>query len=144
MAIPARLGLVTLGVGDLERSVAFYTALGWERCVSSIEGKIVWFRTVDTNLGLFPFEELAGDARIEDPKRGSFDGITLAMNVEAAEDVARYLSEAEAAGASIVKPATLADWGGTSGYFADPDGYLWEIAHNPGFPIADDGRLTIP
>ncbi len=144
MAIPARLGLVTLGVGDLERSVAFYTALGWERCVSSIEGKIVWFRTVDTNLGLFPFEELAGDATIEDPKRGSFDGITLAMNVEAAEDVARYLSEAEAAGASIVKPATLADWGGTSGYFADPDGYLWEIAHNPGFPIADDGRLTIP
>ncbi len=144
MPIPARLGLVTLGVADLERSVAFYTALGWERCESSVEGEIVWFRTVDTNLGLFPFEELAADADIEDPKRGSFDGITLAINVEAADDVARFLNEAEAAGGSIARPARLLDWGGTSGYFADPDGYLWEIAHNPGFPIGDDGRLTIP
>lgn len=144
MAIPARLGLVTLGVADLERSVAFYAAIGWERCESSIDGTIVWFRTADSHIGLFAFEELAADVTIADPKRGSFDGITLAINVEAAEDVARYLSEAEAAGASIVKPATLAEWGGTSGYFADPDGYLWEIAHNPGFPIGDDGRLTIP
>lgn len=144
MPIPARLGLVTLGVSDLERSVAFYRALGWERCESSIEGEIVWFRTADTNLGLFPYTELAADATIADPKRGSFDGVTLAMNVESAEDVARYLSEAESAGAKIVKPATLAEWGGTSGYFADPDGYLWEIAHNPSFPIGPDGRLTIP
>lgn len=144
MGIPARLGIVTLGVSDLDRSVAFYTALGWERCRSSIEGVIVWFRTADTNLGLFPYDELAKDATIGKVERGSFGGITLAMNVESAEDVGRFLQEAKGAGASIVKPATKADWGGTSGYFADPDGYLWEIAHNPSFPIGDDGRLTIP
>lgn len=144
MGIPARLGIVTLGVSDLDRSAAFYTALGWERCESSIEGTIVWFRTADTNLGLFPYEELAADATIAEPRRGSFDGITLAINVESAEDVGRFLQEAKEAGAGVVKPATKAEWGGTSGYFADPDGYLWEIAHNPSFPIDDDGRLTIP
>jgi hypothetical protein len=143
MGVPARLGLVTLGVRDLDRSVAFYEALGWERASSSIEGVIQWFHTAESNLGLFPLEELAADAGVS-AERGPFAGITLAINVETPESVAPGLAAAEAAGATIVKAATEAEWGGVSGYFSDPDGYLWEIAYNPAFPLDEQGRLHIP
>lgn len=141
--VPARLGLVTLGVADLDRSIEFYRALGWEECSSSIEGVIHWFRTADSNLGLFPYQQLADDATIPSPVRGSFGGITLAINVERPEDVDAGLEAAVRVGGSILKPATDAVFG-RSGYFADPDGYPWEIAYNPAFPIGEDGRLTIP
>jgi uncharacterized protein len=143
MTVPARLGIVTLGVADLARSVGFYEALGWERCTSSSEA-IAWFRTADTHVGLFPWAELADDARLPAAPRARFGGITLAINVGAAEDVAVALADAIAAGATLLKPATATDWGGTSGYFADPDGHPWEIAHNPFFPIDAEGRLRIP
>jgi len=143
MTIPARLGIVTLGVADVGRSVAFYEALGWERCTASNEA-IAWFRTADTHIGLFPWHELAADARLPAEPRARFGGVTLAINVEAAEDVASYLEAAVAAGGTLLKPATAMDWGGTSGYFADPDGHPWEIAHNPHFPIDAQGRLRIP
>ncbi|HEY7477084.1 MAG TPA: VOC family protein [Actinomycetota bacterium] len=143
MTVPARLGLVTLGVTDLARSAAFYEALGWERASSSIPGVIQWFQTADANLGLFPLDELAADAGVP-PERGAFPGITLAINVSTPEEVAPALAAAEAAGATAVKPATQADWGGVSGYFADPDGYLWEVAYNPAFPLDEQGRLHIP
>jgi uncharacterized protein len=143
MAIPARLGIVTLGVADLDRSVAFYEALGWERCASSIDGEISWFRTADTHLGLFPYSELAEDARIGSPSRGSFDGITLAMCVETEEAIHEALDAAERAGGTILRPASPTVFGATS-YFSDPDGYVWEVAYNPSFPLGPDGRLTIP
>lgn len=143
MSIPARLGIVTLGVADLARSVAFYEALGWERCTSSSEA-IAWFRTADSHIGLFPWHELAEDARLPAEPRARFGGITLAINVESPEAVGTALEAAVAAGATLLKPATATDWGGTSGYFADPDGHPWEIAHNPFFPIDSDGRLRIP
>ena len=143
MTIPARLGLVTLGVADLDRSAAFYRAIGWENASSSIDGVIQWFRTADTNLGLFPYQDLADDAQIASPKRGSFGGITLAINVERPEDVDAAIAAAVEAGGSVLKPGTDAVFG-RSGYFADPDGYPWEVAYNPEFPIGDDGRLTIP
>ncbi|MEX2274134.1 MAG: VOC family protein [Actinomycetota bacterium] len=142
MGVPARLGLVTLGVHDLERSVAFYDALGWQRCASSMD-EIVWFRTADAAVGLFGYDELAADAQIEKPGRGTFGGITLAINVETEDAVGEALAIAEAAGASILKPATPAVFG-MSGYFADPDGYPWEVAYNPAFPLDEQGRLTIP
>ena len=141
--IPARLGLVTLGVADLERSIEFYRALGWDDCSSSIDGVIHWFRTADTNIGLFPYQDLADDAAIASPTRGSFGGITLAVTVERPEDVDAGLAEAVEAGGTILKPAADAVFG-RSGYFADPDGNPWEIAYNPTFPIGEDGRLTIP
>jgi hypothetical protein len=144
MSIPARLGLVTLGVTDLARSVTFYEALGWERRSSSIEGVIAWFGTVDTSLGLFPWDELAADAALPAEPRAPFGGMTLAINVETPAEVAACLEAAVGAGGTLLKPATLADWGGTSGYFADPDGHPWEIAHNPAFPIDPDGRVRIP
>jgi uncharacterized protein len=143
MTIPPRLGIVTLGVADLARSVAFYEALGWERCGASSD-EIAWFRTADTHLGLFGWHELAEDAHLPAEPRAGFGGITLAINVDSAEDVATCLGAAVASGATLLKPATIMDWGGTSGYFADPDGYPWEVAHNPHFPIDPDGRLRIP
>lgn len=142
MAIPARLGIVTLGVADLPRAVRFYERLGWERASSSMDA-IAWFHTADGNLGLFSNEELAADANLP-PDRARFGGVTLAINVETEDEVARCLDEAVAAGATLLKPATRADWGGLSGYFADPDGHPWEIAFNPGFPIGSDGRVEIP
>jgi catechol 2,3-dioxygenase-like lactoylglutathione lyase family enzyme len=142
--IPARLGLVTLGVADLPRSVAFYEGLGWERAGSSIDGVICWFHTADTNLGLFPREDLAADAGLPNEPPQRYAGFTLAINVETEAQVDAALQAAVEAGATLVKPATRADWGGLSGYFADPDGFLWEVAWNPGFPIGDDGRVHIP
>ncbi|MFL5675275.1 MAG: VOC family protein [Chloroflexota bacterium] len=144
MTVPARLGIVTLGVADLARSVAFYEALGWEKCSSSQDGVIAWFRTADTHLGLFPFADLAADANLGAEQTAGFRGITLAINVDAAGEVPPALAAAVAAGGRLLKPATLTDWGGTSGYVADPDGHPWEIAHNPFFPIDPDGRLRIP
>lgn len=144
MTIPARLSIVTLAVDDLARSIAFYEAIGWERRASSIEGVIAWFGTADTQLGLFPRHDLAEDAHLPAEPRAPFGGITLAINVETPGEVALYLAEAVAAGGTLLKPATVADWGGTSGYVADPDGHPWEIAYNPGFPIDPDGRVRIP
>jgi uncharacterized protein len=143
MTIPARLGIVTLGVADLVRAVAFYEALGWERCSASSDA-IAWFRTADAHIGLFPWEELAADVALPPEPRARFGGITLAINVDAAEDVAPALAAAVAAGGTLLKGAVVTDWGGTSGYFADPDGHPWEIAHNPHFPIDGDGRVRIP
>ena len=143
MSIPARLGIVTLGVADLPRSVAFYAALGWERCTSSSEA-IAWFRTADSHIGLFPWHELAEDVRLPAAPRAPFGGITLAINVESPEAVGVALDAAVAAGATLLKPAIATDWGGTSGYFADPDGHPWEVAHNPFFPIDAEGRVRIP
>jgi catechol 2,3-dioxygenase-like lactoylglutathione lyase family enzyme len=134
---------VTLGVADLARSVAFYSSLGWDRASSSSE-EIAWFRTADSWLGLFPYLELAADAGIDRPTSGSFGGITLAINVESEAEVPAALEAAVAAGGRLLKPATRMEWGGFSGYFADPDGHPWEVAWNPGFPVGKDGRITIP
>jgi uncharacterized glyoxalase superfamily protein PhnB len=105
--------------------------------------QIAWFHTADTNLGLFANGDLAADANLP-PERARFGGVTLAINVASEDEVGRFLDEAVAAGATLLKPATRADWGGVSGYFADPDGHPWEIAYNPGFPIGPDGRVEIP
>jgi uncharacterized protein len=143
MTIPARLSIVTLGVGNLKRSEAFYAALGWERCSSSSD-EICWFRTADSYLGLFPYDELAEDARVAPGTPGAFGGITLAICLESEEAVTAALAEATKHGARILKPAERMEWGGFSGYFADPDGHPWEVAFNPSFPIGPDGRITIP
>jgi catechol 2,3-dioxygenase-like lactoylglutathione lyase family enzyme len=143
MSVPARISIVTLGVSDLARSSAFYEALGWERASSS-QDSICWFRTADSYLGLFGYESLAEDAKLPATPRAAFGGITLAINVESEEAVTAALDEAARAGGKILKPAVRADWGGFSGYFADPDGYPWEVAHNPNFPLGEDGRVFIP
>ena len=143
MTVPARISIVTLGVADVGRSVAFYSALGWERCESSQEA-IAWFRTVGSYLGIFGRDALAEDAASAGLPQAGFGGVTLAINVEAEDQVDAALAAAVAAGGSLLKPATRADWGGLSGYFADPDGHPWEVAHNPFFPIDAEGRVHIP
>jgi predicted lactoylglutathione lyase len=141
MSVPARVSIVTLGVRDVARSVAFYRTIGWERCASSMD-EIAWFRTADTYLGLWGWHDLAADANLTAPTRGTFGGITLAINVESRGAVDDALAEAVAAGGSLLKPGTDLPFG-YGGYFADPDGHPWEVCYNPGFPIGEDGRITI-
>jgi uncharacterized protein len=141
MAVPARLSIVTIGVANVARSAAFYDAIGWERCTSSMD-EIAWFRTADSYLGIFGWHDLAEDANLVEPTRGSFGGITLAINVETAEMVDAALDEAVAAGGTILKPGTELPFG-YGGYFADPDGHSWEVCYNPRFPFRPDGRIQI-
>ena len=144
MSIAARVSIVTLGVDDLERSKSFYQALGWELTASSVEGVIYWFRTADTYLGLHPYADLAEDGRLPTGPREGFGGVTFAVNLESDDAVREAFDAALAAGATSLKAPEKAIFGGLSAYFADPDGYPWEVAHNPHFPIGDDGRITIP
>jgi catechol 2,3-dioxygenase-like lactoylglutathione lyase family enzyme len=143
MPIPARLSIVTLAVADVARSVAFYEALGWERCSSSMD-EIAWFRLTGSYLGVFGADALAEDAGMPGASRGQFGGITLAINLASEDEVGAALSAAVAAGGTILKPPKRWEFGMVSGYFADPDGHPWEVAWNPGFPIDDEGRITIP
>jgi len=139
-----RISIITLGVRDLARSLAFYRdGLGLPTTWSPDKGVIV-FQTTGTCLALYPLEKLAEDVGPEfDVPPAKFSGITLAHNVRERSDVDRVLAEAAAAGAKIEKPAADTFWGGYSGYFSDPDGYLWEVAHGA-FEFREDGSLVIP
>lgn len=138
-----RLHLVTLGVQDLDRAVAFYTAMGLERRDLDTQG-VAFFLAGHVVLSLYPRNRLADDATLADTPPQPFCGQTLACNVAQEEEVAAVIARAVAAGGTRVKPAQKVFWGGTSGYFADVDGHLWEVAHNPFFPFDADGRLTVP
>jgi len=137
-----RVSLVTLGVADLKRSREFYKRLGWRRSMAKAEG-VVFFQAGGMTLALFPRQELAKDANVT-PQGDGFRAISLAYNARHRAEVNSVLEEAEAAGAKLVKPAQDAFWGGYSGYFSDPDGFLWEVAWNPSFAIAEDGSIRIP
>lgn len=126
-----RISIITLGVTNLARSIAFYRD-GLGLPMREGEEGIAFFETRGTWLALFPREGLAKDANVPDDSTGS-PTFTLAHNVRTKEEVDALLSEVEAVGARIVKPAQDAEWGGYSGYFADPDGFLWEVAWNPFF-----------
>lgn len=135
-----RISLITLGVADLARSRTFYEeGLGW-RPADAPEG-VVFYQLPGMAFALFGRDDLADDART--PVDGTFSGITLACNQRSEADVDRVLAEAESAGARILKPAERVFWGGYSGYFADPDGHVWEVAFNPGWTLAGDGTLTL-
>jgi catechol 2,3-dioxygenase-like lactoylglutathione lyase family enzyme len=140
-----RISLITLGVKDLERSLTFYRdGLGFPTTWKPERG-VIFFQTSGTTLALYPFDKLAEDAGPEyaEAKRPHFGGITLAHNVRTQGEVDVLLWEAERAGGRIVKPGQKTFWGGYSGYFGDPDGYLWEVAFGA-FPIRADGSLEIP
>jgi uncharacterized protein len=137
-----RISLITLGVANLDRSRSFYEALGWTRSVKAAEG-VAFFQAGGVVLALWPRAELAEDARMSAHGTG-FPGFALAHNARSRDEVDALLGEAVAAGATLVKPGTEAFWGGYAGYFADPDGFLWEIAWNPGFPLDAAGRPVLP
>lgn len=130
-----RLSLVTLGVRDLARATAFYRDVLKLPQLPGPEGVVSFFELGRTWLSLFPRADLALDAGVPDeaPPR-EFPGFTLAHNVATPEQVDTLLDELADAGVRIVKPAAKADWGGRTGYFADPEGFLWEVAWNPHFP----------
>jgi len=137
-----RISIVTLGVTDLDRSREFYERLGWCRSMAQSDG-IVFFQAGGMALALYPRDELAKDANIS-PKGNGFRSVTLAYNARGRAEVDSVLEEAKVAGANIIKPAQEAFWGGYSGYFSDPDGFLWEVAWNPFFPLEDDGSIRLP
>ncbi len=138
-----RLSLVTLGVADLARAATFYERLGWTRALRAAEG-VAFYQLNGTALALWPREELARDAGVADGGTRGFNGMALAYNTRSRDEVDVVLAEAEAAGGTVVKPARATFWGGYAGYFADPDGFLWEVAHNEGFALDARGNVTLP
>ena len=126
-----RISLVTLGVHDLSIARAFYEAIGWKGAQQPDE-TVCFFQAGGMVLGLWT--ALGGHGA---------PGIELAHNVHTPEDVAATLAQAELAGATVVRPSAVAEWGGTTGAFADPDGYVWEVAHNPGWTLNEDGSIRI-
>ncbi len=137
-----RISLITLGVKDLQRSREFYERLGWQRSMKDTEG-VVFFQAGGMVMSLYPREELAKDAGVSGDGEG-FSGMALAYNARTQEEVDAVLANAVGAGGTMVKSACEAFWGGYSGYFADPDGFLWEVAWNPSFRIEADGSVRLP
>lgn len=136
-----RISLVTLGVADVSRARKFYERLGWQG--QEVE-ETVFFQAGGMALVLWARRKLAGDAGIEDSNTGGFGGLTLAHNVRSRAEVDGLLADAANAGAEITQAARETFYGGYAGYFRDPDGHLWEIACNPGFPLGPDGSITVP
>lgn len=138
-----RISIITLGVADLERSFHFYSHGLKLPTTRSPENGIVFFQTNGIALALYPYQDLADDIGPDwSEPRSKFSGITLAHNVRERGEVDELLANAEAAGARIVKPAADTFWGGYSGYFTDPDGYVWEVAWGA-FEFNGDGSLQI-
>lgn len=137
-----RLSLLTLGVEDLAQERAFYRALGWKESAAGNE-HVAFFKTGGCVLGLYGKAALADDAAVGAEGSG-FRRVTIAHNVRTREEVASVLDEARKAGATILKPAQDTFWGGHHGYFADPEGFLWEVAWNPGFPLDEGGMVLLP
>lgn len=126
-----RISLVTLGVGDLARARAFYEALGWSGAKQP-DDEVCFFQAGGMALGLWT--ALGGHGA---------PGVELAYNVRSPAEVEMVLEEARLAGGTIVRTSAIAEWGGTSGAFADPDGHVWEVAHNPGWTLSEDGTIHI-
>lgn len=138
-----RINLVTLGVSDLARARAFYERLGLTASAAGNDD-VAFFNANGIVLGLFGHASLADDAGLPASPAPAFRGVSLAWNAASEAEVDAIFVHAEKAGATIVKPPHKVFWGGYSGYFADPDGHLWEVAHNPFFPINAAGQIELP
>ncbi|MHA6264226.1 VOC family protein [Arenibacterium sp. CAU 1754] len=138
---PQRVTLITLGVDDLDRARAFYAALGWKN-VGDQPG-VVFYQMDGMALGLFGKADLAKDQGRPGADLGT-GAMTLAQNFADRASVDAAFARAIAAGATALKAPEEVFWGGYSGYFADPDGHVWELAHNPFWELSETGRLTIP
>ncbi|MGV8939201.1 MAG: VOC family protein [Allorhizobium sp.] len=142
MALDKRISIVTLGVADVARSTEFYQKLGWKRSSAS-QDSVTFIQLKGTVLALFSRSALAADAGVDDSAAG-FSGVTLAHNVSSPTGVDAVVKYAVSCGATLVKKPEKVFWGGYSGYFADPDGHLWEVAHNPFFPMDEYGHIVLP
>jgi predicted lactoylglutathione lyase len=145
MSVPQRVSLVTLGVADVAASTAFYERLGWRRSSASAEGEVTFIDTPGGILGLWSATELAKDAGMpgSEPPAG-FRGVALAINLASPAEVDAAIAAWVAAGGIVTRPAAETEWGGYTGYVADPDGHLWELAHNPFWPLDERGMPALP
>ncbi len=139
-AMEQRISLITLGVADLTRAREFYTALGW-RTDAQPGADVVFFQAGGMVFALWGRDQLAEDSRVTDS--GGWGGVTPAQCVVSPGEVDAILAAAEAAGARIGRPGAETFWGGYSGIFIDPDGHPWEIAHNPGWTLHEDGTVSL-
>jgi uncharacterized protein len=134
-----RVSLITLGVADTKSARRFYEELGWVG--ESPDGDVVFFQAGGMVVALWGREKLAQDSSVADG--GGWGGVTLAYNVSSPAEVDAVLATAERAGATIGRSGATTFWGGYSGVFIDPDGHPWEVAHNPGWHLADDGSVRL-
>lgn len=137
-----RVSFVTLGVSDIARARAFYERLGFKASSASTDD-VAFFDGGGVVLAVWSRDALAKDAGISGEGSG-FSRIALAHNVRTEADVAITLAEVEAAGGRVIRKSEKVFWGGQTGYFADPDGHLWEVAYNPMMPLDEHGRVTLP
>jgi uncharacterized protein len=141
----ARLTMITLGVSNMRASIAFYEALGFTRKFKVTGEAVAFFEAGGTAIGLFPWDQLAQDVTLpEHPRPQAFRGITLAWNCNSPEDVDEVLDFAISKGAKLLKSAHKTDYGGYSGYFADPDNHPWEVVVAPGIDVDEDRRIRLP
>lgn len=136
-----RISIITIATDDLDRAVRFYEGVGLKRHAGITDG-VAFFQMGGVILGLFPRKDAEADLGRQFASAPS--AVYLAYNTRSEAEVDEVLSTAEKAGGRIVKPAGRAFWGGWYGYFADPDGHIWEVAHNPDFPIDADGNISLP
>jgi catechol 2,3-dioxygenase-like lactoylglutathione lyase family enzyme len=139
-----RLTVITLGVSNLRASIAFYEALGFARKLRATGEAVAFFDTGGTVLALFPWDQLAQDVTLpENPRPQAFRGMTLAWNCRTTEEVDAVLDFAISKGASLLKPGHKTEYGGYSGYFADPDNHPWEVVVAPGIEVGEDRRVHL-
>ena len=137
------ISLITLGVEDIARATSFYERLGFKRSKASSEGAISFFQAGPVALALFGRDALKHDAAAHALWTGN-GGIALAQNIGSEAEVDAMMALAEEAGAHILKAPAKTFWGGYDGYFADPDGHIWEVAFNPAWELDEDGRVKLP
>lgn len=141
----ARFTVVTLGVADMRRSIAFYERLGFARKMRATGEEVAFFETGSSVLALYRWDKLAADALLPDqPRPQAFRGVTLAWNCSSPGEVDAVMVHALAQGARLLKAAHRTDYGGYSGYFADPDDHPWEVVVAPGVEVTADGRVRLP
>lgn len=138
-----RVSVITVGVRDLAGMIRFYTeVLGFED--RGVKGEVAFFNAGGLVIGLWDETKLAADAGVADDRKGAFKGFAFAFNARSADEVDEIFQRLERAGARISMPPHKTYWGGYSGYFADPEGNAWEVAHNPFWPIDEAGRVAVP
>lgn len=141
--MPASVSLITLGVADVARATRFYEALGFVTSKRASQEDVTFMRAGSVVLALWGRQAQLIDACAEDIWTGN-GGMVVARNLVSEADVDTAMAQAEAAGARVLKPAAKAFWGGYNGYFADPDGHVWEVAFNPFWQLDEDGRIKLP
>jgi predicted lactoylglutathione lyase len=141
--VSANITLITLGVANVAKATAFYERLGFVKSKTASEASVSFFKAGGVVLALWDRVAQAKDAHAEALWNGN-GGMAVAQNVASEAEVDAVMASAEAAGAQILKQAAKTFWGGYDGYFADPDGHLWEIAFNPHWRLEDDGRIELP